>query len=434
MYTILITDDEPTTVESVAQILKRNFGRTITVHPCFSGREAIEKSAKIRPDIVSMDIRMDGINGLEAIRGIKRISPETECIILSACDYFEYVQEAMSLGVAEYLVKPVDEEKLCATVRKLMQRIDHKLQEKQLYLKQHEQLMMSIPVLEASFCYALTSPEDNAAHLESIYTLIGPQNEGGYVMLMHPNWDHFSEERRTAFYEDFRYHLKRSCDCIVAMVKDRVIAYICDRKKAPERAEMERIVASLETMHKKNTPTLIGIGRYYERTADAQRSYLEANCAVKVLRGKESKESAILRFDDSAEAQKLYQLLAPNMRIGLALAENTQTHNYPSHIIQKAEEYIAQHYTEPIRLEDVAEAVNLSKYYFSRFFKEKKGVSFTEYVTRVRVDYAQKLLRSTQLSVKEIAYQAGFRDPNYFSKVFKRHTGVNPSEFRNSSA
>lgn len=432
MYKILVADDEPGAVESVAQMLDRNFGADVTVCSCFSGREAIEQSAKVHPDIVITDIRMFGINGFEVIRSIKGISPDTEFVILSACDYFEYAQEAISLGVAEYLVKPVDEGKLSAAIQKIINRIDNRHLERQLYLRQHEQLMMSIPLLEASFCHALAAPGDHTDHLKSIYSLIAPEEAGGYVMLLHPNWDDLSEEERNSAYEDYRYHIKRNRHCIVAMQKNTVVAYvICTEGRKADRESTESIVTRFASIQRKRNPIFIGVGQHYNQVSDAQKSYIEARCALKVLLRKANKESAVLRFENSAEAQWLY-LVSQRSEVSAIFSEDAD--NYPDRIVQKAEDYIARHYMEPIKLEQVAQAVNLSKYYFSRFFKRKKGMSFTEYVTQVRVDCAKELLASTQLSVKEIAYQSGFRDPNYFSKLFKRITGVNPSEFRNPGA
>jgi two-component system response regulator YesN len=72
----------------------------------------VEIAAKERPDIIVMDIRIPGINGLEAIRRIKRFMPECAIIILTAFDEFNYAREAVTLGAAEYLLKPVRPQEL----------------------------------------------------------------------------------------------------------------------------------------------------------------------------------------------------------------------------------------------------------------------------------------------------------------------------------
>ena len=62
-----------------------------------SGREAIEKAEAVKPDLIFMDIRMPGINGIDAIREIKAVYPQVEFVILSACEQFEFAKEAVNL-------------------------------------------------------------------------------------------------------------------------------------------------------------------------------------------------------------------------------------------------------------------------------------------------------------------------------------------------
>ncbi|MNJ47324.1 HTH-type transcriptional regulator YesS [compost metagenome] len=81
-------------------------------------------------------------------------------------------------------------------------------------------------------------------------------------------------------------------------------------------------------------------------------------------------------------------------------------------------------------MEQSAEYVNLSPYYFSKLFKMHTGENFIDYVTRLRIDEAKKLIVERRLSLKEICFEVGYKDPNYFSRVFKKMTGITPSEYR----
>lgn len=101
-------------------------------------------------------------------------------------------------------------------------------------------------------------------------------------------------------------------------------------------------------------------------------------------------------------------------------------------IVEQAEAYILKHYAEAITLDDVAQSVNLSQHYFSRFFKHEKGIGFADHLAKVRIDHAIELLLMDELSVKEIAYMVGFNDPNYFSKAFKKATGFRPGDYKKS--
>ncbi len=99
-------------------------------------------------------------------------------------------------------------------------------------------------------------------------------------------------------------------------------------------------------------------------------------------------------------------------------------------VLKKAVEFIETHYTEALCLEDVAKAVYLSPYYFSRLFKEKTGLTFPEYINRLRISKAKILMLKQTLSIGQIAEQVGYSDQSYFAKVFKEFEGRLPREYR----
>lgn len=83
-----------------------------------------------------------------------------------------------------------------------------------------------------------------------------------------------------------------------------------------------------------------------------------------------------------------------------------------------------------LSVEALCAHIHLSPTYFSTLFKREVGMSFTAYVTQVRMEEAARLLRETDEKTYRIAEATGFSDPNYFSYVFKRHFGLSPSKFR----
>ena len=100
-------------------------------------------------------------------------------------------------------------------------------------------------------------------------------------------------------------------------------------------------------------------------------------------------------------------------------------------IVERAENYIAEHYTdEDLSVEALCSHIHLSPTYFSTLFKREVGLSFTAYVTKMRMEEAARLLRETDEKTWRIAEATGYGDPNYFSYVFKRHFGQSPSRFR----
>ena len=103
-----------------------------------------------------------------------------------------------------------------------------------------------------------------------------------------------------------------------------------------------------------------------------------------------------------------------------------------SDIIDSAMRYIDNHYKdEDISLDSVAIASNISANYLSAMFSQKVGLSFVEYVTKKRMEKAKQLLRKTDKRSGEIAGEIGYKDPRYFSFVFKKKTGCTPSQYRN---
>lgn len=85
---------------------------------------------------------------------------------------------------------------------------------------------------------------------------------------------------------------------------------------------------------------------------------------------------------------------------------------------------------QDISLEEAAEAMGMSSFYFSRFFRTAYNRTFLEYLTSYRIERAEELLRQTDIPVREIAPRVGYTDANYFTKVFKRHCGCTPTDYR----
>lgn len=93
--------------------------------------------------------------------------------------------------------------------------------------------------------------------------------------------------------------------------------------------------------------------------------------------------------------------------------------------------FIESHLNDNITIDDLAKIVHFHPNYFIKFFRDHLGCSPMQYINRLRLEKAKHLLKTTDLTVKEIADMIGFNDAGYFSKVFKRYTGFSPQEFRN---
>ena len=98
--------------------------------------------------------------------------------------------------------------------------------------------------------------------------------------------------------------------------------------------------------------------------------------------------------------------------------------------VYRVQSYVQAHINEEIHLEQVAASVGFSPAYLSRVFKEKTGTNFVTYVNQVRIDASKADLRTTDYSVSQVAQRCGFESVSYFTRVFKKFTGVTPGYYR----
>ena len=99
-------------------------------------------------------------------------------------------------------------------------------------------------------------------------------------------------------------------------------------------------------------------------------------------------------------------------------------------IVERAREYIEEHYGEELTLQKVADVVGISSGYLSTQFSQSLDCGFVDYLNKIRVEHACAYLKQNYFKTYEIAYKVGYRDEKYFSRVFKKVTGMSPSEYR----
>ncbi len=138
---------------------------------------------------------------------------------------------------------------------------------------------------------------------------------------------------------------------------------------------------------------------------------------------------AIMRTD---RAKNLYSFLGILSElfvraVKLRTNEKEKEEAYP---IRLSKQYIQLHFSEPLSLDAVAAEVNLTPVYFSSVFKKVTGQNFHDYLTQVRMNEAKNLLKEPGKSIIEISMAVGYTDNKYFRKLFKRHTGIKPSDYR----
>lgn len=126
---------------------------------------------------------------------------------------------------------------------------------------------------------------------------------------------------------------------------------------------------------------------------------------------------------------KLLRIFARHLANSASCHRIAACHNEPS-AVACAKQFVQVHVGESVSLSQIVEHVHLSRFYFCKLFKKTTGMTFTEYVSLVRVEKAKELLLETSLRISEIAYDAGFGSIPRFNNVFKQNVGMPPGQYR----
>lgn len=448
MYRIIIIDDEPIAIQAIQFVIKNNFNNIKVVGTARSGKEAIEKAFDFHPDFMIFDINMPGINGFVAMTQIKKSLPDIQFIIASGYDYFDYTSQAINIGVSEYLLKPFKTPKLIEAINKVIIIIEKNRKKVKNEIEQQEKFEKLMPIVEGSFINALCLIKDHSVELENYCKLLDYKETGGYVVAIE-----FGEIKLMGVknkieegielekkYNDLRNIFKLNCKCFVGnLMLNQIIIYVFEDEYNSNFDQKKSAIklANLfyERCRKLYPHISIGIGRYYGSVSEGRKSYKESLQSLYKLATIEN-NYPIVHIDDFIEQNigllSYYEEDFSEKIIETTLSGdvNSTKHIKINEIIKKADNFIMKHFNENITLEEVSREVNLSQYYFSRFYKDETGINFIDKLTTTRVENAKKLLSSSDLSIKEIAFTVGYTDANYFSKIFKKSVGVTASEYK----
>jgi two-component system response regulator YesN len=150
MAGLLVADDAPIIRSTIARVVAREKTGLYPIVEAGNGQEAVELARRIRPDIVLMDIKMPGLDGLQATAIIREELPATKVIILTAYDEFPYVQKALKLGAADFLLKPVRPAKLMEVLTEVYAQIQRERHQSEEAAETKTYLQKTLPLLETS--------------------------------------------------------------------------------------------------------------------------------------------------------------------------------------------------------------------------------------------------------------------------------------------
>lgn len=482
------------------------------------GEMALPLIETARPDVLITDIKMPFMDGLQLCKIIRERMPAVKIIILSGHDEFNYAQEAVRLGVTEYLLKPIGVQDLGAVLRKVAGQLDREQEERESLQQLKHQIEDDLALRQEKFLLKLVM--GGMVSLEAI-------EQGQQLGLnLIANWYQvlvveFKLNERSEQFDYYQHQqIERTISRLVGNNPDvylskKGITKLLLLLKGDSAEHLEREANLLtelikhEIENKTNCPVRVGIGSPQDRIGNICHSFATALANLYQVSLTDSngnlEKAELLNLDKSAledylqcgtidefanffetyleplgeavlqsyliknyifvdivltiakfvhqmggdvdqvipeinhvetllmNIKTLSQLREETRRIlgGVLAFRDNQAQNQYGAIIHQARKYIERHYTDAdLSLNEVAVQVNLSPSHFSMVFSHQTGETFTEYLTRLKIDKAKELLRTTTLKSFEISYQIGYNDPHYFSHVFKKRTGLSPRNFR----
>lgn len=416
MLKLLIADDEKYDRESIKNILVNKFELQLEFNEAKNGREAIELSELVRPDIIIMDIKMPGINGVKAIQEIRKFLPNSYIIILTAYDYFDFAVEAVKNNVKEYILKPFSKAELIEKIETAITYMEKERETRRKEIENQEKLYNMMPILENELSFSIINNITLSVEHETYMKYLGIDFENVFSMVIKIEGnlgENLTEDKRVVqklqIGEYIREYIFRKYKCFSSYRFTEELIYFVRLEKDVEEEEIKYLSENLadnilrEVKRIFNISLKVGIGKCYSGFYNLNKSYAEA---YQVLNSaKEKRDISYFEKQENGSKEKIA-------------------------LFKDVEKYIIENMNEELELEKIASKFNLSSFYFSRTFKDIIGHNFSDYINIVRIKKAKELLKSDEVSIKEVCYLVGYSDPNYFSKVFKKYEGYSPSEYK----
>jgi two-component system response regulator YesN len=189
---------------------------------------------------------------------------------------------------------------------------------------------------------------------------------------------------------------------------------------------LNRLLSEIFSFANGNADTIKG--RLLELIAFFSRAMIETGVPVSAVN--DIAESSFEMFKHDLDFEKACYLTKQIMERYIDAAARNLKRKPMSQHLAKAIDYITLNYADELTLNLVADAIFVSRYYLSHLFRKEMNTTFSDYVNKIRIDQAKGLLKKDRdAKIQEITEKAGFNDPNYFAKLFKKLTGVSPSEY-----
>ena len=458
---ILIVDDDRMICEGTARRISQMAFEEIEAVDCaYSGDEALARLSAEQFDAMITDIRMANMDGLSLIEEAKARLPELICVVISAYDQFQYAQQAIRLGVDDYLLKPISMETMRGKVASVVEK--------------YEQMRSSrAGSLELLLCAQL---ETGALTVEECFAQCGVEPVGSPICMV--RWSGGGESIRwEALQEQWVLRPANQPLLFTAWQGEETARRIReDARRNAVYAGVSLPKQSIRDMAEQSAQALLFTWRLSAPDAlfwemqnmkgftEARRKLTSEMRALSALDARATLISALERFraqEYALAATRLMQTaeellgdlcqnadvaleerlsLQPGLGEGTAierlargldqLAQHSM-HPDPNHPVAYAMHYASRHIYESIDMAVVANELNMSYAYFSRIFRERTGTTFSKALMELRMNEICRLLQQGERLVS-IADKFGYQNAANLTRSFTREMGVSPSQWLKS--
>ena len=390
----MIADDEPKIRHGLKNALEE-MGLPVSVcAEARNGVDALEKAVQFRPDFFLIDICMPKLSGIQFLEELRKIDKDCPVIVISGFNEFSYAKQAIKLGVSEYLLKPIGEEELKAAVQKAVDEIEQKRKSEKFIELMKQQVIQ------------------NKDYLRDVFF-----NDWMEGKLSRAEWEEQSGLLDMNFPESMVF--------ILASVQSGY-----DKKIARGTVTEEVYKITFESILRELMEPYNTIGVFSSRYEDVavimesipeEQSDFCENLQQQIEEKVGSK--CIIAMDECT-----FDTLSDTCR---KMRKEVQKMLECRPVVQDARKYIYANYQDRnLDLRQVAHAVGCNSSYISRIMKQELGISFKDFLTRLRISQAIQLMGDKELSINQIAEKVGYSNQHYFSAAFKNCQGMSPSEFR----
>ena len=484
MITIVLADDEKLIRAGLKKILLDTIDIPLEIIEAKNGEEALQACKDKKPEILITDIRMPVMDGVELMKNISAMEEKQKpaIIVLSGYDDFSYAKAAIQSGALSYILKPVDKKELCAAVNSAIMNClkEEKEQNEEKFRQIIEKGRLDgvsglpeITVKNGLRCIVIYG-RNSAQALEAVmqgrryYVVEQTKNS---VLIVYPfdgvevqyaasyldtyivgisgpadDYSMLRTMRRQAvtaamqaFFDTETGKLRERERCgglyywendnhineftALDEIYEKMISH-CDLATPDEvQKDIDALFGCFNDNAKLNSETLYYL--YRKITSNLFSRYPGYTDSDMYLHIKSIMIENIFEYANLEE----WQGSVCDYAVYLAALLKKDTKESP--YITEALEFIKTHFKKNINMAMVANQVSVNYTWFSEKFKEHTGVNFNEYLKRLRIDEAKKLLEKGTYKVYEVAERCGFSDVKYFMKIFREETGMSPSEWSN---